>query len=117
MARWQFTLELGEFYHKYSPDGDGEITLSELAGKVAEKIKELAPRIIKLAKRRTIYWGLGEELENEILPLFEEIAENCGDDDIEDFNYAMEQLYDWADIKLDNEWNGKRVCWVDTFSH
>lgn len=32
-----------------------------------------------------------------------------------DFDDVMCRLYDWADARLDDQWNGKKVCWVSTF--
>ena len=113
MAKWQFTLELGDFYHLYGVDGDGEITLFELSQKVANKITELIPQLRKL-HLTMICNDMADDLENDILPLFEEIAE-IEDEDVENFDYAMEQLYDWADTALDDNWGGKKMCWVNTF--
>jgi hypothetical protein len=125
MAKWQFTLELGDFYHLYDPDGDGGITLIELSQKVADRIKKLVIeirgksertkklRVKNMAFAETIS-DMADDLENDILPLFEELVET-ENEDVDDFDYAMGQLYDWADVKLDNDWAGKRMCGVNTF--
>lgn len=30
------------------------------------------------------------------------------------FDALMDRLYDWADIPLDEKWNGEKNCWVET---
>lgn len=124
MAKWQFTLELGDFYHDYDPDGEGGITLVELSQKVADKIKDLVIEIRKSSDKNTLkvrnqafaekISDMVDDLENDVLPMFEELVET-ENEDVEDFDYAMETLYDWADVALDNEWSGKKMCWVNTF--
>jgi len=33
----------------------------------------------------------------------------------EEFNYIMDDLYDWGDAKLDDKsFCGKKVCWIAT---
>jgi len=125
MSKWQFILELGDFYHLYDPDGEGGITIIELSQKVADRIKKLVIEIRGKSERtgklkvknmafaETIS-DMADDLENDILHLFEELVET-ENEDVNDFDYAMEQLYDWADVALDNDWAGKRMCWVNTF--
>lgn len=48
-----------------------------------------------------------------------DLLEKCGhacmkDDDVEVFDSAMYDLYEWADTALDENWNGKKMCWVKT---
>lgn len=103
MANWQFTLDFESFWKKES--------VHKSAGLIADEIKKLIPSI----RRRIpeIYQDMADELENEILPLFKEIAE-MKSDDVEEFDSAMYTLYEWADASLDNEWGGKKMCWVKT---
>lgn len=35
--------------------------------------------------------------------------------DVQDFDYVWNMLYDWADTPLDENWNGRKLCWIKTF--
>lgn len=112
MANWQFTLELGDVYHEGKE-------IHELAGIVAERVKALVAevrsrRALTLIPKDT-YEEMADELENNILPMFEEVRDDASMD-VEDFDSAMEDLYDWADTSLDGKWGGKKMCWVNTFA-
>ena len=46
----------------------------------------------------------------------EELADQFEDiEAVDEFDAVMSELYDWADTKLDHNWNGKKVCWIATF--
>ena len=47
-----------------------------------------------------------------VIEEFDDIACNK-DSGYDQFNYCMNHLYDWSDMKLDNLWNGKKNCWVE----
>ena len=34
---------------------------------------------------------------------------------VDEFDEIWEQLYDWADQKLDDNWPPKKMCWIKTF--
>jgi hypothetical protein len=107
MANWQFKLELGDAWQAYDEDEN----VQKLAGTVAERIKALVPSIKRVPT--PTYRRMAGVLEKDILPMFEEVRddESMG---VEDFDSALENLYDWADTRLDNEWNGRAMCWIDT---
>lgn len=120
MAQWQHKLGFGDFYHKY-PE---ELSIQEVATRVIEKLEELIIEIRKepdvmdfknweKVKHRTAMLELADDLEG-IIVEFQEVEEN-EDADEDDFNYAMEDLYDWGDTKFDDQFNGARMCFVDTF--
>jgi hypothetical protein len=117
MADWQFKLDFKEFWR------DEEMPVFKKAEKVIERIKKLLPEIrgkadglkhFKALKlfRETLN-DMADELENEILPMFEAIVEGENEDE-QEFNNALDYLYDWGDASLDNEWGGKKMCWVST---
>ena len=125
MSNWQFTLELGDFYHDYDPDSDESISLIDLSQKTVNEINKLILEIrkkVKIGKKLRVknrhfvesISDMADDLKNNILPLFEELVE-FESDDVNGFDYAMAELYDWADTPLDNDWAGKRMCWVNTF--
>lgn len=99
MAKWQRKIYLQPHWHQAS---EHEISIQELAGVVAKKLRGIVPFKV-------------EDIESKRLDLvaeFEWLAKSP-DSDREDFDFWMEELYDWGDTRLDNEWNGKKVCWID----
>ena len=110
MADWQYKLDLSESRKQYDEDGD----MKAMCNAHAEKIKELVARLRK-DHRSIVSEDLADELENDVLPRFEEIAENGGD--VEDYDGSLEVLYDWADTSLDDDFFGKKLCWVETRGH
>lgn len=117
MADWQFKLDFKDFWH------DDEIALFDKAAKMVERIKALLPTIRERVEKgkhfkmyRSFYETLddmADELEDEILPMFEALAETKSED-VEEFDNALYYLYEWADASLDNQWGGKKMCWVST---
>lgn len=100
MPNWQTRLELGDVYH------DEDRSVQELAVIVAARLKaiEMPPG-----------WR-GGKLSNErdgIVDEFEGLATDPNGD-VGDFDCVMERLYDWADTPLDAQWNGAKLCWVET---
>lgn len=117
MADWQFKLDFKDFWR------NEEMPLFERSELVVERIKNLIPEIRERAKglehfkawkqfRETLN-DMADELENDVLPMFEELVE-MKSEDVEDFDNALSYLYDWADAPLDNNWGGKKMCWVST---
>lgn len=100
MANWQRKLDLKDVWTSVD---DGEKTIQELAGIVAARLKALAP----FADEDI------EEAKAEIVDNFEDLAED-EETDYPDFNYIMEDLYNWGDTRLDDGWPGKKVCWIET---
>lgn len=102
MAQWQRKLDLADVWSM----GKDESKIPELSGIVAGRLKALAP------------FG-DEDVDDEredIVSDFEELSKmGAGDASFDDFNTTLDRLYDWGDMKLDDEWNGKKVCWIGTF--
>jgi hypothetical protein len=107
MANWQFKLELGDAWQAYDEDKN----VQKLAGTVAERIKALVPKIKDVIT--PTYRGMAGVLEKDILPMFEEIRDDESMD-VNDFDHALCNLYDWAYTSLDGRWGGRKMCWVDT---
>jgi len=105
MANWQMKIELGDFWHKY-PD---ELSLQEVAQKLVERLNGAKTEV---AKRFPGY--LDEFIE--CIENLEPFAEDP-DSNVDSFDFVLEDLYDWADTKLDDEWNGKKLCWINTFGN
>ena len=104
MANWQRKVDFSAYTEKYD---EGELSIQEFAKIVAEKLKGLR-------KFKDEY--INNQLE-EIIWSFEDLAEDLAEDEEEDFgednfNYLLNDLYDWGDISLDGKFGGKKVCWI-----
>ena len=99
MAQWQRKLRLSDVYSM----GEDEERVPELAGIVANRLAAMKP------------FGIDDidTERDEIVDMFKEVE--LGKLGFDEFNESMERLYDWADQKLDGDWNGKKVAWIETF--
>lgn len=104
MADWQRKLILNP---EWDQAQEHEISTQELARSVAVKLRALKPFGTSLAELNDERDGIAEE--------FDDLAANKSATQ-QDFNYAMQSLYDWGDQRISPEWNGKKVCWVDTMT-
>jgi hypothetical protein len=104
MANWQRTLRLNPEWEQAQ---EHEISTQELAGAVATKLKLLKPFKAEWDDINTER----DDIADEFLNLAEDEAATQ-----QNFNYVMQSLYDWGDQRLDGDWNGKKVCWIDTMS-
>lgn len=100
MSDWQRKLDFSAYTEKYD---EGEISIQEFAKIVSEKLKSLRDFNdfdIDCAKEDLIF---------EFEDIAEDEYEEYGEDE---FNYALNRLYDWGDTPLDNKFGGKKVCWI-----
>lgn len=98
MSDWQRKLDFSAYTEKYN---EGELSIQEFAKIVVEKLK-------CLKKFNNDYVDYKKE---EIIEEFLTLAED-EDSEEDEFNYAMQFLYDWGDISLDGKFGGKKVCWI-----
>lgn len=99
MAEWQNHLHIKTEWQQAKR---GELTLQELAASIGKKLIAM--------------WKTQQD-DDELLDLsfsFEGMGETPGLSIVE-FDEEMERLYDWGDTLLDNRWNGKKKCWIETF--
>jgi len=91
MANWKYTLDFKKFYN------DPNTSIKEKAIKACNIIESTFP-------------DPDSDLED-VWYSFESAI------DTEDFNSAMEQLYDWADQEIPprGQWPPNKKCWVKTF--
>jgi hypothetical protein len=101
MAQWQRKLLLNP---EWDQAQDHKISHHELALSIAAKLRALKPFKAELD-------NINEERE-ELAETFESLAEDP-EATQGNFNYEMEALYSWGDQRLDGDWNGKKVCWID----
>jgi hypothetical protein len=104
MSNWQRHVYLNPEWEKAK---DGEISHQELAAALAKKLRALRPFKSELD-------DLNDELA-ELVDEFEALAENS-DTGADDIDSVMHSLYNWGDQRLDGDWNGKKVCWIDSIT-
>lgn len=102
MANWLRKLNISEEWKKAD---NGELSEQELSGIIAKKLKELSD-----------FGGKFEYLDEEKQELIDVFEDASKDEELTQgyFNTLMNELYNWSDIKLDNEFNGKKCCWINT---
>ena len=102
MSLWQRTLDISSAWRKA---GDDEITPTQLAKVIADKLSKLDPFGPEFQYL--------DEARDELVESFKELADDpsCTSSEID---AAMQELYDWADSKMDDDWNGKTACWIKT---
>ena len=104
MANWQRKIILNP---EWDQAKDGEISYQELAAVITKRLRALKPFKAELD-------DLNEEL-TEIADEFEWLGASA-DTNVAAIDDLMHRLYDWGDQRLDGDWNGKKVCWVDTLT-
>jgi hypothetical protein len=103
MADWQRKINMNPELTKWQ---DGEITVQELAVAMARKVRAIAD------------FKDHDDLNDERDELAAEFEGMADDPSLttSDFDDVMQRLLDWGDTKLDNKWNGKKVCWIDSIA-
>lgn len=104
MANWQRHLDIADAWKDAKK---GALGIRELSKFIAARLKALRP----------LHHEEVDELRDELVEEFDALAADKGSDDddlTECFDELMERLYNWGDLKLDDNWNGKKVCWIDT---
>ena len=101
MPNWKRTVDIVEAMDKTR---DETITVQELSAIVVTKLKELEP-------------FTESNINDELADLIDEFESLAGDEDTDSdaFDDVYDRLCDWGDTKLDNKWNGDKVCWIKTF--
>jgi hypothetical protein len=105
MANWQRILDIGESWDKVC---NNLITIQEASKEISFKLSELQP-------------FKNEEIEQEkrsIIEMFNDVSNSIESDFhllTEDFDQAMQCLYDWGDQDLGGFFHTKKkVCWIKT---
>jgi len=107
MTQWQRTLNL---LPEWSEASDDELSLKNLSKVIADRLENLVP-----------FTGDLEYIEDEKEILIEDFRNlaDSDDEDVEEFDYFMENLYDWGDMVINvnknNPLHAKKVCWIKTF--
>lgn len=103
MAKWERKLDLAPEWQQAE---DHEIAVQQLATVVAKRLEALQPFV-----------GENESLEREKQVLVEEFQDLSEDEDADtdDFDILLTALYDWADTSLDDNWNGRKACWISRY--
>lgn len=102
MADWQRRIRLNLEWEQAK---EGEISTQELAAAISKRLKALTPFKDEYVEQSRL----------DLVDEFESAAEDA-DLTVDNFDYLMSELYDWGDMRLDDTWNGKKVCWIDTMT-
>ena len=96
MANWQRYMSVADVWDTQN--------IQLVSRTAAERLKALIP-----------FYGY-PFIEDKRLDLVEELLEISNDSDatVAEFDNVWNRVYDWGDISLDNEYNGKKVCWIAT---
>lgn len=96
MAIWTHKLELKDLHQSFDND---EISIEDVADGVVNRINALMPSIPPY-------------LQGELRNIRDDFAVV---NDVESYDEALNDLYDWADTSLDGKFGGRKLCWVNTF--
>ena len=94
MSIWKNRLDLKDLWEKRDKQ---EITLQKMGKEIAKRI-----RLLRCYKRE-------EDTLEDIALNFEYMEE-----DVNEFDSILAELYDWGDISLDGKFGGKKMCWIAT---
>ena len=91
MANWTIKIDVSDLWEKYQDDEDFEAFKEALLPRLREKLSEVEEE-------------LGSGVAMEFDDMIDQIEYNA--DDVEEFDYIWQDLYDWADANL---------VWLGTF--
>jgi len=90
MANWVIKLDVADIWNKYQDDEDFDEFKEALIPRLEDKVEEVVDELGD---------GVGMEFED----MIEEIKNA---DDVEEFDYVWQNMYDWADANM---------VWLGTF--
>ena len=107
MSQWQMKLEIKDVMQKLRSD---EFTLQSGAKEIINRLEVLRPVV------ENKFADYLSEFEN-VIDDFKVFAEDESmNEENESFDYALDNLYDWGDIKLDGDYiGGRAMCWINNF--
>ena len=107
MSQWQMKLEIKDVMQKLRSN---EFTLQSGAKEIINRLEVLRPVV------ENKFADYLSEFEN-VIDDFKVFAEDESmNEENESFDYALDNLYDWGDIKLDGDYiGGKAMCWINNF--
>jgi hypothetical protein len=108
MADWQRKIYLNPEWEQAKT---GDITLQSLAASIARKLG----KVKDFSRDRMTDPNPLDDERDEIVERFKDLAAEI-DPSREDLDDVMIDLYDWGDTRLDDQWPGKKACWIDTIS-
>jgi len=106
MSHWKNKLEIGDLHNSFRYE---KITPQELADGVIKRMKALRPNL-SLGRFPSQYLDLFHEFDAVI-----EELEVVGDD-IEQYDHALEMLYDLGDTQLNESWPPDKFLWIETIN-
>jgi len=105
MSQWQMKLEIKDVMQKLRSN---EFTLQSGAKEIINRLEVLRPVV------ENKFADYLSEFEN-VIDDFKVFAEDESmNEENESFDYALDNLYDWGDIKLDGDYiGGRAMCWIN----
>jgi hypothetical protein len=110
MADWQLRINFIDEWDKSNNEETVE-NLRSLTNKILSELNRIKPAV---ESRFSDYLDDLNEIIDDFDTTLNDLEQFDPDDypEYDAFNYALEKLYDWGDIKLDNDWSGKKLCWI-----
>ena len=107
MSQWQMKLEIKDVMQKLRSN---EFNLQSGAKEIINRLEVLRPVV------ESKFADYLSEFEN-VIDDFKVFAEDESmNEENESFDYALDNLYDWGDIKLDGDYiGGRAMCWINNF--
>lgn len=104
MANWQNRLELKDLWEKHEKK---EISIQKISKEVVKRLEKLQKKLEKSKEFEEYSYEL-----NDIIAAFEFCEE-----DVEEFDQCLDDLYNWADTLLPTKKGmmQRKLCWVATF--
>jgi len=95
MSKWMHTINIAQEWKASNEDGS---LVYNTADAIATRLERLNIK--------------GDNELDSIIFEFKVLAQDKNTT-YEDFNYIMEELYDWADKSIDGTCTGAKNCWID----
>ena len=104
MSNWRYTLNIKDIWE------NEETSIAEKAIAIATKIKSTFHFLLNPSSPRYDSWI------DDLVMVFEALSEDKNPT-VEEFNWIMEDLYDWGDQEVEplGEWPRNKMCWIKTF--
>ena len=105
MANWLNKINIADLHNQYD---DGELDASQVAAALAERLKELEPR---LNFGGTCNAEQKQDFRDDLQDIIDEL-ELVGD--VDDYDHTLQDLYDLGDTSMDGQPLGKKFLWIET---
>jgi hypothetical protein len=98
MTDWRFKIDVAESFQKAKT---GEVSRQQLAAEIVAQLKPIAKAM-----------GSSDAGLQDIIDEFEWLA-GAKEVEVDAFDSALEELFDWGDTPLNDSWPRRRMCWIN----